>query len=78
MDHFTKSNWQNEINKLKELVNLPCELENIRKWFLLGLNIGQRISDVLKITPQNLRQAPSGEMYLDLIQNKKTNHCWYY
>jgi hypothetical protein len=45
-------------------------LENIRKWFLLGLNIGQRISDVLKITPQNLRQAPSGGMYLDLIQIK--------
>jgi len=61
---------QNEINKLKELVNLPYELENIRKWFLLGLNIGQRISDVLKITPQNLRQAPNGGMYLDLIQIK--------
>ena len=60
----------NEINKLKELVDLPCELENIRKWFLLGLNIGQRISDVLKITPQNLRQAPNGGMYLDLNQIK--------
>ena len=61
---------QNEINKLKELVNLSYELENIRKWFLLGLNIGQRISDLLKITPQNLRQAPNGGMYLDLIQIK--------
>ena len=61
---------QNEINKLKELVNLPYELENKRKWFLLGLNIGQRISDVLKITPQNLIQTLSGGMNLDLIQIK--------
>ena len=37
---------------------------------MLGLNIGQRVSDVLKITPQNLREAPSGGMYLDLIQIK--------
>ena len=61
---------QNEINKIKKLVNLSSELENIRKWFLLGLNIGQRVSDVLKITPQNLREAPFGGMYLDLIQIK--------
>ena len=52
------------------MVNLPCELENIRKWFLLGLNIGKWSSDVLKIDPQNLRQVNSGGMYLDLIQNK--------
>tara|TARA_B110000902_G_C13890360_1_gene430332 strand:- start:34 stop:495 length:462 start_codon:yes stop_codon:yes gene_type:complete len=38
--------------------------------FVRGLNIGQRVSDVLKITPQNLREAPSGGMYLDLIQIK--------
>ena len=71
---------QNEINKLKELVDLPCELENIRKWFLLGLNIGQRISDVLKITPQNLRQAPRWRNVFRSYsnQNKKVNHCWYY
>jgi hypothetical protein len=36
----------------------------------LGLNIGQRVSDVLKITPQNLRLAPIGGMYIDLIQIK--------
>jgi hypothetical protein len=34
------------------------------------MNIGQRISDVLKITPQNLRQAPNEGVYLDLIQIK--------
>ena len=61
---------QNEINKIKELKDISSELEDIRKWFLLGLNIGQRVSDVLKITPQNLRLAPNGGMYLDLIQIK--------
>ena len=31
--------------------------------------IGQRVSDLLKLTPSNLRKAPTG-LYIDILQQK--------
>jgi hypothetical protein len=39
------------------------------RWLLIGLYIGQRGSDNLKLTPNNLRKAPTG-LYIDILQQK--------
>ena len=36
---------------------------------LIGLCLGQRVSDLLKLNPNNLRKAPTG-LYIDIIQQK--------
>ena len=36
---------------------------------LIGLCIGQRVSDLLKLTPSNLRKAPTG-LYIDILQQQ--------
>jgi hypothetical protein len=36
---------------------------------LIGLCIGQRVSDLLKLSPDNLRKASSG-LYIDILQQK--------
>ena len=43
--------------------------QNARKWLLIGCEIGQRGGDLLNITKDNIRYK-SGNMYLDLIQQK--------
>lgn len=43
--------------------------QNARKWLLIGCEIGQRGGDLLDITKDNIRYK-SGNMYLDLIQQK--------
>ena len=58
-----------EIRALKELKQIPESQKDSYKWLLIGLSIGQRVSDVLKLTPKNLRKAPSG-LYIDIIQQK--------
>lgn len=58
-----------EIKALKELEQIPESHKDSYKWLLIGLSIGQRVSDVLKLTPKNLRKAPSG-LYIDIIQQK--------
>jgi integrase len=45
------------------------ELLNARKWLLIGCEIGQRQSDLMNITPDNIRYK-GGKMYLDIIQQK--------
>lgn len=42
---------------------------NARKWLLIGCEIGQRASDLLNITLENIRYK-GGQMYLDIIQQK--------
>ena len=44
-----------EIEKIKSLKLDNKKLENVRKWILLGLSIGQRVSDLLEITKSNIR-----------------------
>mgnify|MGYP000147379716 FL=1 len=58
-----------EIIALKELEQIPESHKDSYKWLLIGLSIGQRVSDVLKLTAKNIRKAPSG-LYIDIIQQK--------
>ncbi len=44
-------------------------LKNARNWLLLGCEIGQRASDLLKLTPDNLRYK-GGRIYFDIEQQK--------
>ena len=62
-----------EIEKIKGLTGLPSTLENTRRWMLIGLFIGQRVSDLLKLTHQNIRKAEVG-VYVDLLQQKTEKH----
>jgi len=62
-----------EIERIKYLTGLPSTLENTRRWMLIGLFIGQRVSDLLKLTPQNIRKAEIG-VYVDLLQQKTEKH----
>jgi len=58
-----------EIKALKELKYIPETLKDSYSFLLIGLCIGQRVSDLLKLSPNNLRKAPIG-LYIDLIQQK--------
>jgi integrase len=58
-----------EIKALKELQQIPEEYTDSYKWLLIGLCIGQRVSDLLKLSPNNLRKAPTG-LYIDILQQK--------
>ena len=58
-----------EIKALKELQHIPEEYTDSYSWLLIGLCIGQRVSDLLKLTPRNLRKAPTG-LYIDILQQK--------
>ena len=62
-----------EIERIKNLTGLPSTLVNTRRWMLIGLFIGQRVSDLLKLTPQNVRKAEVG-VYVDLLQQKTEKH----
>ena len=58
-----------EIQRIKNLKDLPEELETTRKWMLIGFYTGQRVSDLLDLTPDNVRPANSG-VYIDITQQK--------
>jgi len=58
-----------EIKVLKGLEKIPSELEDSYKWLLIGLSIGQRVSDLLSFNASNIRKATNG-LYIDIIQQK--------
>ena len=58
-----------EIKVLKGLERIPSELEDSYKWLLIGLSIGQRVSDLLSLNSSNIRKANNG-LYIDIIQKK--------
>ena len=58
-----------EIKALKELRDIPEVCTDSYRWLLVGLSIGQRVSDLLNLSPNNLRQAPTG-LYIDILQQK--------
>jgi integrase len=58
-----------EIKALKELKQIPEVFTDSYKWLLIGLCIGQRVSDLLKLTTSNLRKALAG-LYIDILQQK--------
>lgn len=62
-----------EIKKIKAIRNLPSTLENARKWMLIGLYVGQRVSDLLNLKPSQLRFIESG-VYIDINQQKTNKY----
>ena len=62
-----------EIKKIKGLLGLSSSMENTRKWLLIGLSIGQRVSDLLRLNPVQIRSAEHG-LYIDIIQQKTEKH----
>ena len=58
-----------EIKTLKRLQHIPEDYADSYSWLLIGLCIGQRVSDLLKLRPDNLRKAPSG-LDIDILQQK--------
>ena len=58
-----------EIKVLKGLERIPTDYEDSYKWLLIGLSIGQRVSDLLSLKPSNIRKAANG-LYIDIIQQK--------
>ena len=58
-----------EITRVENVV-LPQRLENARKWLILGFWLGQRVSDLLALKPNQVRQAPKGGLYVDFLQKK--------
>jgi integrase len=58
-----------EIKALKGLKQIPAAYTDSYNWLLIGLCIGQRVSDLLKLSPDNLRKAPTG-LYIDILQQK--------
>jgi len=61
---------QDEFFKILNLKDLPPYLENIKRWVLIGLSIGQRISDLQKIRKENIRYDKKGNALIDIIQVK--------
>ena len=62
-----------EIERIKKLKDLAPELENTRKWMLIGFYSGQRVSDLLKLTEAQVRHAVNG-VYIDVTQQKTGKH----
>ena len=58
-----------EIKQIKALRDLPSTLENARKWMLIGLYVGQRVSDFLALKPSQLRFIEN-VVYIDINQQK--------
>ena len=61
---------EDEFFKIQNLKDLPPYLENVRRWLLIGLNIGQRISDLRKIRKQDIRYDSDGIAFIDIVQKK--------
>lgn len=60
--------------KLANLKGLPDYLENVRKWILIGLMIGQRISDLLRLNYDMIRFENERLALIDIVQQKTQTH----
>jgi integrase len=58
-----------EILKIKSIEKEVLRLKDSYKWLLIGLSIGQRVSDLLKLNHLNIRKASFG-LYIDIVQQK--------
>ena len=56
--------------KLKMRPNLIATLEKVRDMFVLGCNLGQRYSDLVRISPENFRNG-----VFSIVQQKTGNKC---
>ena len=68
-DRFIQTLSFVELEQIRTAEITKPELLNARKWLLIGCEIGQRQSDLMSITPANIRYKGQS-MYLDIIQQK--------
>ena len=68
-DRFIQTLSFVELEQIRTAEITKPELLNARKWLLIGCEIGQRQSDLMSITPDNIRYKGKS-MYLDIIQQK--------
>ena len=61
---------EKEYEQIKSYMPKNSSLINARKWLLIGLCIGQRVSDLLKITRLSLRIKEDQIIYIDITQQK--------
>jgi len=61
---------QQEFLKIAQLKGLSESLENVRKWILIGLLIGQRVSDLLSLKKEQVRFQDDGVALIDVKQIK--------
>ncbi|MDG2387156.1 MAG: phage integrase SAM-like domain-containing protein [Flavobacteriaceae bacterium] len=60
---------------LHAIEQVPLDKEHLnttRNWIILGFWLGQRVSDLLSLRPHQLRAAPNGGLYVDILQKKTT------
>ncbi len=68
-DRYITTLTFDELEKIRIKTILNSSLHNARKWLLIGCEIGQRVSDLLEISQDNIRY--SGNLYFaDIIQKK--------
>lgn len=60
--------------KLAKIEGLPDYLENTRKWVLIGLMIGQRVSDLLGLKKDMIRFPEVNLALIDIVQQKTKTH----
>lgn len=68
-DRYIQTLSFDELEQIRSAEITKPELLNARKYILIGCEIGQRQSDLMSITPANIRYK-GGNMYLDVIQQK--------
>lgn len=68
-DRFIQTLSFVELEQIRTAEITKPELINARNWLLIGCEIGQRQSDLMNITTENIRYK-GGNMYLDIIQQK--------
>lgn len=61
---------EQEIGLIKTFNPTTSYLENTRAWMLIGLHIGQRVSDLLSLTPKDVRETQPGIVMVDITQQK--------
>lgn len=62
-----------ELEQIRTVEITSEALNNARKWILLGCEIGQRASDLLNITRNDVRYNDK-QVYVDVIQQKTKKH----
>ncbi len=61
---------EQEIGLIKTFNPTTSYLENTRAWMLIGLHIGQWVSDLLNLTPKDVRETQPGVVMVDITQQK--------
>lgn len=72
-DRFFDTLSFDELDQIKRLDLKTEHLNNVRKWVLIGCEIGQRISDLMKLTKNDLKYNDEFDFHYFNITQKKTN-----